>query len=84
MRQRYLEVLRELKELHIEYADVTNAGLEKMPGLMQLETLRLYGTRVTDSGLGDSDSRRSEPRPPPKRLAYPFGVPLFHMSKPAL
>ena len=38
-----------LTHLHINNTPITNAGLEYLTNLYQLEYLNLYGTSVTDS-----------------------------------
>ncbi len=49
-----LEKLRELtglKELHIDFADITDAGLAHIGRMTQLEKLTLSSKKMTDSGL---------------------------------
>ena len=43
--------MTQLEELHLEYTQVTDAGLERIAGLTQLRWLDLSYTRVTDAGL---------------------------------
>ena len=37
--------------IEVEWRDATDAGLEHLKGMKQLQKLDLYGTRVTDAGL---------------------------------
>ena len=37
--------------MDLTWTQVTDAGLEHLQGLIQLKTVYLYGTRVTEGGL---------------------------------
>jgi len=43
--------LPELRGVYLDHTAVTDAGVERLKGLIQLEELRLKATRITDAGL---------------------------------
>ena len=43
--------LTELRELWLNYTEVTDAGLAHLAGLTKLQKLSLRGTKVTDAGM---------------------------------
>jgi len=45
------DFFRTVRQLHLDVTDVTDAALEQIKGLPELETLNLNSTKVSDAGL---------------------------------